>query len=123
MIFNGEEYTIQFWQGESLGSILAIDTETTIAPFTETPDLVTFQVFDGESLYYVDRSLVDDFLKKHVTRTLVFANAPFDIDVLRKFMEDDNLLKDQIANDRIYDINIMYRLWKLASLGDVPRRY
>jgi len=85
MIFNGEEYTIQFWQGESLGSILAIDTETTIAPFTETPDLVTFQVFDGESLYYVDRSLVDDFLKKHVTRTLVFANAPFDIDVLRKF--------------------------------------
>ena len=61
MIFNGEEYTIQFWQGESLGNILAIDTETTIKPFTETPDLVTFQVFDGESLYYVDRSLVDDF--------------------------------------------------------------
>ena len=81
MTFNGEEYTIQFWQGESLGSILAIDTETTIAPFTETPDLITFQVFDGENLYYVDRSLVDDFLKKHVTRTLVFANAPFDIDV------------------------------------------
>ena len=123
MIFNGEEYTIQFWQGESLGSILAIDTETTIAPFTETPDLVTFQVFDGESLYYVDRSLVGDFLKKHVTRTLVFANAPFDIDVLRKFMEDDNLLKEQIENDRIFDINIMYRLVGLATVGDVPRRY
>ena len=51
MIFNGEEYTIQFWQGEELGRTLAIDTETTIAPFTETPDLVTFQVFDGENLY------------------------------------------------------------------------
>jgi len=123
MVFNGEEYTIQFWQGESLGSILAIDTETTIAPFTETPDLVTFQVFDGESLYYVDRSLVGDFLKKHVTRTLVFANAPFDVDVLRKFMEDKYLLKEQIERDRIFDINIMYRLWTLAVLGDVSRKY
>ena len=68
MYFNGVEYTIQFWQGEELGKTLAIDTETTVKPFTETPDLITFQVFDGEFLYYVDRSLVDDFLKKHVTR-------------------------------------------------------
>ena len=44
MIFNGEEYTIQFWQGESLENILAIDTETTIAPFTETPDLITLSL-------------------------------------------------------------------------------
>ena len=123
MLFNGEEYTIQFWQGESLGSILAIDTETTIAPFTETPDLVTFQVFDGESLFYVDRGSVRDFLAKHSTRTMVFANAPFDIDVLRKFTEDKYLLKEQIEHDRIFDVNIMYRLWKLATLGDIPRRY
>ena len=123
MVFNGENYIIQFWQGESLGSVLAIDTETTIKPFTETPDLVTFQVFDGDSVYYVDRSLVNDFLKKHVTRTLVFANAPFDIDVLRKFTEDKYLLKEQIEKDKIYDINIMYRLIKLAIVGDVPRKY
>ena len=123
MVFNGENYTIQFWQGESLGNVLAIDTETTIKPFTETPDLVTFQVFDGESLYYVDRSLVNDFLKKHVTRTLVFANAPFDVDVLRKFTEDKYLLKEQIEKDKVYDINIMYRLIKLATIGNVPRKY
>jgi len=123
MIFNGENYTIQFWQGESLGNILAIDTETTIAPFTETPDLITFQVFDGESLYYVDRSLVSDFLKKHVTRTLVFANAPFDVDVLRKFTEDKHLLKEQIERDKIFDVNIMYRLVGLATVGNVPRKY
>ena len=122
MIFNGEEYTIQFWQGESLGKVLAIDTETTIKPFTETPDLVTFQVFDGESLYYVDRSLVDDFLKKHVTRTLVFANAPFDVDVIEK--HTGNSLKEQVEHgNRLFDVNIMYRLWKLATVGDVPRRY
>lgn len=121
MQFNGEEYTIQFWQGESLGSILAIDTETTIKPFTETPDLITFQVFDGESMYYVDRSLVDDFLKKHVTRTLVFANAPFDVDVIEK--HTGNSLKEFIERDRVFDINILYRLCHLAINGDVPRKY
>ena len=61
MLFNGVEYTIKFWQGEELGRILAIDTETTVKPFTQTPDLITFQVFDGDSVYYVDRSLVKDF--------------------------------------------------------------
>lgn len=121
MYFNGEEYTIKFWQGESLGSTLAIDTETTVQPFTETPDLITFQVFDGESLYYVDRSLVSDFLKKHVTRTLVFANAPFDIDVIEK--HTGSSLKEFIESDRIFDINILYRLLHLAIDGNVPRKY
>ncbi len=123
MLFNGVEYTIQFWQGQELGRTLAIDTETTVIPFTETPDLITFQVFDGENLYYVDRSLVGDFLKKHVTRTLVFANAPFDIDVLRKFTKDKYLLKEQIENDKCVDINIIYRLVGLATIGNVPRKY
>ena len=121
MLFNGIEYKIQFWQGEELGRTLAIDTETTIKPFTETPDLITFQVFDGENLYYVDRSLVGDFLKKHVTRTLVFANAPFDIDVIEK--HTGLSLKEQLENDKCFDINILFRLWKLAIDGDVPRKY
>lgn len=121
MLFNGVEYKIQFWQGEELGRTLAIDTETTIKPFTETPDLITFQVFDGENLYYVDRSLVSDFLKKHVTRTLVFANAPFDIDVIEK--HTGLSLKEQVENDKCFDINILFRLWKLAIDGDVPRKY
>ena len=53
MLFNGETYEIKFWQDESLGRVLAIDTETSVVPFTETPELITFQVFDGESLFYV----------------------------------------------------------------------
>lgn len=123
MLFNGIEYNIQFWQGQELGRTLAIDTETTIKPFTETPDLVTFQVFDGENLFYVDRCDVNKFLTQHLSRTLVFANAPFDVDVLRKFTEDKYLLKEQIERDRIFDVNIMYRLWKLATVGNVPRKY
>tara|TARA_B100000519_G_scaffold202869_1_gene222730 strand:+ start:7121 stop:8818 length:1698 start_codon:yes stop_codon:yes gene_type:complete len=121
MLFNGVEYKIQFWQGEELGRTLAIDTETTIKPFTETPDLITFQVFDGENLYYVDRGSVRDFLAKHSTRTMVFANAPFDIDVIEK--HTGLSLKEQLENDKCFDINILFRLWKLAIDGDVPRKY
>jgi len=123
MLFNGIEYNIQFWQGQELGRTLAIDTETTIKPFTETPDLVTFQVFDGENLFYVDRCDVNKFLTQHLSRTLVFANAPFDVDVLRKFTEDKYLLKEQIESDKVFDVNIMYRLTGLATMGNVPRKY
>lgn len=122
MLFDGKTYTIKFWQGESLGNILAIDTETTFTDFTETPDLITFQVFDGESLFYVDRSRVHAFLNKHVTRTLVFANAPFDVDVIHKHV-DNNILKDQIEQGKVYDILILYRLLNLATMGLVPNRY
>ena len=85
MLFDCEKYTIQFWQDESLGRVLAIDTETSINPFTETPDLITFQVYDGESLFYVPRNKVFDFLNLHKNRTLIFANAAFDIDVIEKY--------------------------------------
>ena len=122
MLFDGKKYTIQFWQGESLGTTLAIDTETTFTDFTETPELITFQVFDGESLFYVDRSKVHDFLNKHVTRTLVFANAPFDVDVIHKYV-GSNILKDQIEQGKVYDILILYRLLSLATIGMVPNRY
>ena len=122
MLFDGKTYTIQFWQGESLGNVLAIDTETTFTDFTETPDLITFQVFDGESLFYVDRSKVHAFLNKHVTRTLVFANAPFDVDVIHKYV-GNNILKDQIEQGKVYDILILYRLLTLATVGNVPNRY
>mgnify|MGYP001307175881 CR=1 FL=1 len=121
MLFDGETYTIQFWQDEILGRVLAIDTETSIKPFTETPDLITFQVYDGESLFYVPRDKVFTFLDLHKDRILVFANASFDIDVIEK--DTDFRFKEQIEGELIYDILIMYRLLKLGTVGSVPNRY
>ena len=89
MLFDGETYTIQFWQDESLGRVLAIDTETSIVPFIETPELITFQVFDGESLFYVSKEKVFEFLTLHSDRTFVFANAAFDVDVITKNTDFD----------------------------------
>ena len=121
MLFDGETYTIQFWQDESLGRVLAIDTETSIVPFIETPELITFQVFDGESLFYVSKEKVFEFLTLHSDRTFVFANAAFDVDVITKNTDFDFL--NIIENGAVYDILIMYRLLGLATKGFVPKKY
>lgn len=121
MLFNGEEYTIQFWQEERLGRVLAIDTETSVRPFTETPDLITFQVYDGESLFYVPKEKVFNFLDIHQDRIFIFANASFDIDVLEKYT--DFRFKDKIENGTVFDILIMFRLLGLATNGSVPNKY
>ena len=54
MKFGREDYKIAIWKNEQLGSLIACDTETTIVPFTMTPDLVTCQVYGGgDVVYYV----------------------------------------------------------------------
>ena len=121
MKYDGIEYDIQIWQGEELNHILAIDTETMVVPFTETPDLITFQVFDGESLFYVRSEQVEEFMVKNSHKKLVFANAPFDIDVIEK--HTNWKCNNQVEKDLIYDVLIMYRLYCLATDGFVPRRY
>lgn len=121
MKYDGRDYIIKIWQGEKLGSILAIDTETTYVPWTETPDLITFQVFDGESLFYVRREHVQKFLDNHSHTSFIFANASFDIDVLEKCTTWR--CNAQLEKDLIYDILIMYRLHCLATNGYVPRRF
>ena len=101
--------------------VIAIDTETTYGPFTETPDLVTFQAFDGVSPFYVRDKDVLDFLKMHKDSTWVFANASFDLDVLEKAVGWK--FYEQIDNNGVYDVLIMYCLYHLATVGSVPFQY
>lgn len=61
------------------------------------------------------------FLRTHSDNRFVFANASFDIDVLEKATEWK--AHSQIEKDLIYDILIMYRLYNLATLGSVPRKF
>ena len=121
MRYGGKKYIVDVWKGEILGSTLAIDTETMVVPFTETPDLITFQVFDGESLLYVRKEHVEEFLTKHLDKKFIFANAPFDIDVLEK--HTNWKCNKQLEEEKIYDVLIMYRLYNLATDGRVPLRY
>lgn len=118
--FNGQIYDIKIWKGESLGPKIAIDTETTMAPFTETPDLITFQATDGTCVYYVEREDVDSFFRTNLESIFIMHHAPFDIDVICKYVGDRNYFHKMIEKDQIRDTNLLYRLVHLATVGHVP---
>lgn len=123
MNFNNREIDIEIWSGENLGPLVCIDTETTIAPFTSTPDLVTIQVYaGGNKAFYVELKDLKSFLLKHYDSALIGHNMPFDCDVIHKYL-DSNILYDWYDRDLIYDTGVMYRLLHLAQIGFVPFKW
>lgn len=118
--YNHIDYDIKIWAGEKLGNHIAIDTETTITPFTETPDLITFQAMDGNCAYYVELSDLDRFFKVNNNNTFIAHNAPFDVDVICRFFEDKNFFHKIISEDRLKDTQLLYKLQHLAVAGWVP---
>ena len=121
--FLDKTYNVEFWDGESLGKVIAVDTETTMVPFTETPDLVTFQAFDGARLFYVRRKDVRKFLGLHGGSHLVFHNAPFDVDVICKHLGEKDFFDYWIQLNQLWDTALLYRLLGLATRGHVPHKY
>ena len=123
MKFGREEYTIAIWKGEHLGSLVACDTETTIVPFTRTPDLVTCQVYGGgDVVYYIPKNRITTFFIKHYDTDFIFHNAPFDMDVLQSFIGRDAVYR-MYDDNKIKDTSILYRLVHLAEIGMMPHRY
>ena len=121
--WNGKTYTIKFWNGEYLGELVSIDTETEVKPFTETPRMVTFQAYGGgDTVYYVQRDRVRAFLEFHSGSALVAHNFPFDTGVIHKETES-TMLFDWYDKDLIYDTGVLFRLLQLAVTGQVPFRY
>jgi len=125
--FIATEYKVNIWEGQELEptyGYLAVDTETHLVDeWTETPDIVTFQVFDGKTAYYLYPYQVQDFLILHKDTELVFHNFPFDCDVICKLVGDSDFFFNMIDNEKIADTALLYRLVKLSQLGYVPRRY
>lgn len=105
------------WNDEYLGLEIAVDTETTVVPFTETPELVTFQVFNGISAYYVSLDRVPAFFAKHPSSIFIFHNIAFDWDVIE---QNCNMsLHSILEEDRFRDTMILYKLVHLAVEGFV----
>ena len=122
MLFLNKSYEIKIWDGEYLSQALAIDTETDLVKaWTETPDVATFQVASNNDVYYVRIEDIDKFFAKHPSSTLIFANAPFDIDVIEKASNFN--FHSHIERDLVMDVQVLYRLLKLATIGFVPRKY
>lgn len=122
--FLDREIEIRIWNGESLANVISLDTETTLTEFHQTPDLVTFQAYNGGNcVYYVRRRDVSTFLQQHSLASFVMHNAAFDVDVICKHLDNPNLFDPYYENNKIYDIGILYRLVHLAQQGYVPRKY
>ena len=118
--FKNKEYKVKIWEMEHLGSKVVIDTETTIAPFTQTPDLVLFQAYGGGNEVFLVRNRdINLFLGKHYDSILIAHNAPFDVDVIHKHL-DSRVLYDKYDRCLIHDTNVMYKLLHLAASGFVP---
>lgn len=119
----GIEYQVKVWDMEFLGDEVAIDTETCITPFTETPDIVTFQAYGGGNyVYFVEKSKIALFLNKHYNSKLIAHNFPFDADVIHK-ATNSKMLYEWYDRSLIYDTGVLYRLLHLATVGDIPFKY
>jgi DNA polymerase-1 len=121
--FLDSKFDILIWDGELLGSRIAIDTETDIKPFHMTPNLITLQAFNGAEVYYVPKQRVYEFFETHSNSTYIAHHFSFDFGVLNKYMDDDKLFYEMVDSHRIHDTSIMYRLLGLARFGFVPRKY
>ena len=106
-----------------IGSILSIDTETTLTDFIKTPEMVLGSAYGGgETIYILDPNVLDRFFTIHRGSSFIFHNAPFDIDVLKRACPSFNYHAYYDSN-RIYDTSILYRLYHLAKEGWMPRRF
>ena len=116
----GKTYPVEIWNGENLGTLICIDTETEVVPFTETPDIVTFQATDGNVSYYVPIDMIDKFFEINDSNdtVFVFQNFVFDKDVIEK--SADFRFFDAVEAGRVRDTKIMYKLVHLAQEGWVP---
>ena len=115
--------TFKQWNGEKLGKIFAIDTETVDIVDGVVSDFVIGSAHCPETgTWLFDLDTVDEFVRTNITdeTTLVMHNAPYDFEVLSKqcpFIRQT--LIDAVDNDRLFDTGIIHRLLELASHGKV----
>lgn len=120
--FNRKDYDVLQWKSGKLGSIVAIDTETTFVKRAVDAQLVTVQAHAGGNVvYYIDLKDLPSFLSYHKDSVFVMHNAPFDMHQLYK--NDKAAMYDKYDRNLVKDTAMMFRLVHLGTVGDVPRRY
>ena len=123
--FYGKTFTIKKWSKENhLGKLVSIDTETeTITSPSHTPDLVTFQVYNGgDTVYFVESSDIPTFFTTHSFTSFIFHNAPFDVDVISPFIPRPTVYR-LYDKERILDTSILFRLLHLGKIGHLNTKY
>lgn len=118
--FKGEAVPIQYWQGEELGDVVALDTETLLIPDKspdEAPALVVGAAYDGHGLFMFGPDRAKQFMEIHKAKTFVFHNARFDVRVIEKATGEHGYLLQAVDEGRVYCTNIFEKLLNLATTG------
>jgi ribonuclease D len=111
------------WEGEDLGSLVAIDTETEMAgnnPGDPPPRLVLVTAYNGEGGVFFGPDQADAFLRLHGAAVLVFHNAAFDLPVIEKALLEsgsDLDLETFVDRDQVRDTYLLELLLELATTG------
>lgn len=111
---------MKIWSDEILDLYIAVDTETEVVPFTQTPDIVTMQAYDGEEGYYIPIHKIERFFEVNSQSVFIFHNLAFDFDVLGKAVNNKFYLDRFLDKDKLRDTMLLYKLWHLATVGFVP---
>ena len=120
-MFSNCTYEARFWNPEDgiIGDCIALDTETTLIEPGEIPRLVTAQAYAGEDIVYlIRREYISDFMRLHEDCVITMHNAAFDVAVITAETGFD--FDPMIRGERLYDTGLMYRLYRLATVGVVP---
>lgn len=121
-MFLSKEYSVKWWDGETLPPFFALDTETEVKPSYMVPKLATCQVYaGGDIVYYVPSARITEFLTLHNNSNIVMHNAAFDIRVLEQHTGLSFL--EHYDKEKIFDTAILYKLLHLAVTGFVPFKY
>ncbi len=124
VVFDGIQVYWSLWNGEQLGNVIAIDTETTLIEDRSTvPDLCLVSVSDGEQHFVLEPEQLPEFLELHSSDEIhfVFHHVGFDFPVIDKCLaiqgqaEARNTLWAAVDSDRVHDTMLLAALVSLAE--------
>ena len=105
------------WRGNTLKSVISVDCETELIKYTgHIPRLVVTTAYCGDGIAYIIRNQnVREFLYLHHEHTLIFHNAPFDLNVLTKATGFE--FWDMVESGKILDTMLLFQLVAIATRG------
>ncbi len=126
--FRGRDYPYSYWtpQTGSLGGVFAYDTETeAVSAPSVVPGYVLGTAFNGSRAYAIRRQDLAAFWLLHRESKVRMHTAAFDIGVSEAAggNEKGGDPHAMIAEGRILDVSILYRLWHGATVGTMPHKF
>lgn len=122
--FNGCSYHTAIWTPKhgKLAGVIALDTETGVIEPGKVPPFVVGQAYNGsDTVYFISLDQLAPFMELHYDSTFTMHNAAFDTSVIENEVGFD--FDSMIRGHRLFDTSLMFRLWKLATIGQVPPKY